>query len=151
MQIDPADYVNDIHRGTISISSEAEIIADYWEKGPQTVLGTFAVEQAGRDLFISHFSPFDGMQHLLSLLNVGEKPVRVDVQFYASNGLEPHVEELFLEPHKRVDELVGQRFNGASSGTIIVKCPSASLVVTSHIFDLENRRRLGRVHAQVIR
>ena len=151
VQIEPVDYVNDIHRGTISISSEAKIIADYWERDPQTVLGTFAVEQAGRGLFVSHFSPFDGIQNLLSLLNVGEKPVNVEVQFYASNGRELLVEKIFLEPYKRVDKLVGSHFDGASTGTIIVECTDASLVVTSHIFDLENGRRLGRVHAQVIR
>ncbi|MFC1713412.1 hypothetical protein ACFL6S_07085 [Candidatus Poribacteria bacterium] len=148
--IEPADYVNSISRGTISISSESEVIADYWEKDSQAILNIPAVdiEKTSSVLLINHFLPFDDTQNLLSLLNVGQESVKVEVQFYADSGREINIEEFFLEPYKRIDELVGPYLNGASLGTIIVKSPNASLVVSSHI---ENHRLLGKVHAQVIR
>jgi len=88
---------------------------------------------------------------LLSLLSVGQDPVRVEVQFYSGNGRDLGVEEFFLEPYQRVDELVGRYFDETRLGTIIVKSPNASLVVSSRIVDLEDRRLLGKIHAQIIR
>ena len=152
--IDPADYIGRVVNGVIQISSESQIIADYWEKNPQTVLHTSAVDETGGFLFISHFSPFDNTQDLLSLLNVGQKSVQVRVEFYSDNGEKLGTKELSLEPCKQVDELVGHYFDGVPLGTIIVKEKqgrSASLVATSHIFDLKNSRHLGKAHAQVIR
>ncbi len=149
--IEPADYVDNISRGTISISSDSEVIADYWEKDSSAVFNIPAVDKPGSILLISHFLPFDNTQNLLSLLNVGQESVRVTVQFYAVNGREIGVEEFLLEPYKRIDELVGRYFDGASLGTIIVRSPKASLVVSSHISGIEDHRLLGKIHAQVIR
>jgi hypothetical protein len=160
--IDPADYIDDTANGVIKISSGAEIIADYWEKNPQTVLHTPAVHKTGSDLFISHFSllpAYAGIdtQDLLSLLNIGQEPVKAEIQFYNSNGEELDSKKLVLEPYKQVDELITHYFDieeGATlspTGTIIVSSSNASLVATSHIFDLKNSRHLGKAYAQVIR
>jgi len=149
--IEPADYVGNISRGTIKISSESEVIADYWEKDSQAIIDIPAVGKTGSALVINHFLPFDNTQNLLSLLSVGQDPVRVEVQFYSGNGRDLGVEEFFLEPYQRVDELVGRYFDETRLGTIIVKSPNASLVVSSRIVDLEDRRLLGKIHAQIIR
>jgi hypothetical protein len=157
--IDPADYIGRVVNGIIQISSESQIIADYWERNPQTVLHTSAVDKTGGFLFISHFSPFPeyagiNTQDLLSLLNVGQKLVQVRVEFYSDNGEKLGTKELSLEPCKQIDELVGHYFDEVPLGTMIVKEKqgrSASLVATSHIFDFKNSRHLGKAHAQVIR
>lgn len=151
MVIEPADYVGNISRGTIKISSESEVIADYWEKDSQAIIDIPAVDKTGSDLVINHFLPFHNTENLLSLLSVGQDPVKVEVYFYADNGRELGVEEFFLEPYQRVDELVGRYFDEARLGTIIVRSPNASLVVSSRIVDLESRRLLGKIHAQIIR
>ena len=149
--IEPADYVDNISHGTISVSSESEVIADYWEKDPSAVFHTPAVDKPGSVLLISHFLPFDGTQNLLSLLNVGQESVKAEARFYDDSGREVGIKEFFLEPHERVDELVGDYFGGASLGTIIVTSLNTSLVVSSHILDIEDHRLLGKVRAQVIR
>ena len=77
LDIDPADYVDDVANGVMQITSETEITADYWENNVQTVLHTPAVSKPDGELFISHFSPFDDTQDMLSLLNVGQEPVKV--------------------------------------------------------------------------
>ena len=151
LEIDPADYVDDVANGVIQISSEAEITADYWEKNAQTVLHTSAVSEPDGELFISQFSPFDETQDVLSLLNVGKESVKVKIQFYSDDGKELGSEELFLEPYKQIDKLVGHYFARACPGTMIVSGANASLVVTSHIFDLKNTKHLGRAYAQVIK
>ena len=147
--IDRSDYIGNIARGIIQISSEAEVIADYWEKNPQTVVNTPAVDKAGSCLFISHFSPFDSAENLLSLLNVGQEPAKVEVQFYSNVGKRLDSEEITLEPYRQVDRPTGYYFE--NSGTIIVRSPGADLVVTSRILDIKNNRHLGRAYAQVIR
>lgn len=149
--IEPADYLDGVHRGTIGISSESEIIADYWEKKPKGILNTPAIDKTGSILFVSHFSPFDGVENLLSLLNVGQEKVKAEVQFYSDNGQRLHTREFSLEPYKRVDELVGNYFDGASLGTIMIKSSNASLAVTYHVFDPHSQNCLGKVKAQVIR
>ncbi len=151
LDIDPADYVDNVTNGVMKISGETEIMADYWEKNTQTVLHTPAVSEPDGDLFISHFSPFDDTQDVLSLLNVGKEPVKVKIQFYSDDGKELGSEELFLEPYKQIDKLVGHYFARARPGTMIVSGANASLVVTSHIFDLKNTKHLGTAYAQVIR
>jgi len=149
--IDPADHINDVFRGTISISSESEIIADYWERNQQAVSGTPAVDVGGSVLFISHFFPLDDVQHLLSLLNTGQESARVEVQFYADNGRKLRTLKLFVERYRRVEEFVEGYFGGACSGTIIIDAPSAGLIVTSQILDVRDHKRLGKTHAQIIR
>ena len=156
--IDPADYVGDVASGIIRINSEAKIIADYWEENPGTILNTPAIEldisavdKAGSFLFISHFSPFDNTQNLLSLLNVGQGPVKVEIQFRDNNGTKLDDVKLTLNPYEQVDELMGHYFDGVHLGTIIVRGASANLVVTSHIFDLKNSRHLGTTRAQVVK
>jgi len=154
MLIDPGDYPeinSNVDNGIIHISSRTGIIADYWEKNLQAVYYTPAVDAIGRDLFISHFSPFDETRNLLSLLSVGRKSAKVSIQFYCNDGRELGTKELSLEPYKRVDEMVDGYFGGTRLGTIIVRGANASLVVTSHIFDIESGRRLGRAQARVIR
>jgi hypothetical protein len=145
----------------IKINSRAGIIADYWEKNPQTILDTPAWSigygEPGSAFFISHFSPFDNTQDLLSLLNAGEELVEVEIQVYLSDGKKLDSRKLTLEPYEQVDELMAHYFDvgsgsePATTGTIIVSGSNASLVVTSHIFDLENGRHLGKAYAQVIR
>ena len=151
LEIDPADYVDDVANGVIKISSEAEITADYWEKNAQTILHTPAISKLGNRMFISHFSPFDDTQNILSLLNVGKETVAVDIRLYSDDGKELGSEEISLEPYKQIDKLVGHYFPRARPGTIIISGADASLVITSHIFDLRNTRHLGKAHAQVIK
>ena len=161
MLINIADYIGDVTNGMIKISGRAGIIADYQERNPQTILDTPAVplltSQPGSALFISHFSPFDNTQDLLSLLNASAKPIRVEIQVYRDDGEKIDSKKLTLGPYEQVDELmaryfdVGEGLNPARMGTIIVSRPNASLVVTSHIFDLKNSRHLGKTYAQVIR
>jgi|GEM_PF-1372759 len=159
--IDIADYIGDVANGMIRINSRAGIIADYWEKNPQTILDTpaWSIDYGGPGsvFFISHFSPFDNTQDLLSLLNAGQEPVEVEVQVYLSDGKKLDSRKLTLEPYEQVDELMAHYFDvgsgskPATTGTIIVSGSNASLVVTSHIFDLENGRHLGKAYAQVIK
>ena len=150
LEIDPADYVDDIVDGIIKISSEVEISVDYWEKNSQTILHTPAIGKLGSKLFISHFAPLDNTKYLLSLLNVGKESVDVEIQFYGDDGKKLGSEEIALEPYKQIDKLVENYFVGARPGTIIVIGPNANLVVTANIFDLKNTRHLGKAHAQVI-
>ncbi len=147
--IDPSDYAGDVASGIIQISSEAEIIADYWEKSPQATIDTPAIDSAGSSLFISYFSPFDGAENLLSLLNVGQEPVKAEISLYSNEGGKLGAEEFVLEPYDKVDKTLSYYFSGSDSGTVIVK--GANLVATSRILDLKNKRHLGKVHAQVIR
>jgi len=156
--IDIADYIGDAASGMIKISSEAGIIADYREKNPQAVLDTPAVDcSPGNVLFISHFSPFDNTQDLLSLLNAAQEPAKVEIQVYSNDGTKLDSKKLVLAPYEQVDELMARYFDvGAGSqpartGTVIVSGSNASLVVTSHIFDLKNNRHLGKAYAQIIR
>jgi hypothetical protein len=150
--IDPADYVSGVAGGTIKIIGEAGIIADYWERNPQTILDTPAVEcKPGSAFSISYFSPFEDTQNLLSLLNVGREPAKLEIQFYSNDGKEIASKELSLEPYKQVDELMDRYFDAGHTGTIIIESTNASLVITSHIFDLKNSRHLGKAHAQVVR
>jgi hypothetical protein len=159
--IDPADYVGDDVSGVIKIGSGSEVIADYWEKNSQTILNIPALNapaidhEPGSVLFISHFSPLDNTQDLLSILNVGQERAEVEIQFYGNDGKRPArkgLRTLTLKPYEPFEELMGHYFDGARSGTakIIVKNANARLVVTSDIFDLKNSRHLGRAYAQVI-
>ena len=157
--IEPADYpkIDEVENGIIQINSRAEIIADYWERNSQAVFYTPAVAVMGSDLFISYFSPFDETQNLLSLLSVGQKPVRVRIQFYSDDGKKLGSKELTLEPYKQVDELMDYYFDlegrgtPSRAGTIIVRGANANLVVTSHVFHLGSGRHLGQAQAHVIR
>jgi hypothetical protein len=149
--IDPSDYIDDLSFGTIEIIGESRIIADYWEKNPQNIIDTPAFSTTGSVLLISHFSPFDDAQGLLSLLNVGQEPMEVRAQFYTDDGGERGIRELLLEPYSQVDELLGRYFDGARLGTIIIRGASSDLIATSHLFDLGSNRHLGKVHAQIIR
>jgi len=150
--IDPADYpkISEVDGGVIHISSDTEIMADYWEKNPQAVSYTPAIHKTGSDFFISYFSPFDNTRNVLSLLNVGQNPVKAKIRFRSNDGKAIGSKELLLKPHKRVDELMDYYFGRERLGTIIVRGPGANLVVTSHVLDLENRH-LGRAQAQIIR
>ena len=147
--IDPSDYAGDVASGIIQISSEAEIIADYWEKSPQATIDTPAIDSAGSFLFISYLSPYDGAENLLSLLNVGQEPVEAEICLYSDEGSKLGDEKLVLKPYNQVDTPLSYYFNGSDSGTVIVK--GANLVATSRILDLKSNRHLGKVHAQVIR
>lgn len=149
--IEPADYV-EANNGVIQISSGGEIIADYWEKNSQTITDTPASDRNGNSaFFISHFSPFDNLQYIFSLLNAGQEPVKAEIQFYSSDGKKFSSKEVSLEPYEQFDNLAERYFDGARLGTIIVRGDNKSLMVTSHIFDLKNNLHLGKARALVIR
>jgi hypothetical protein len=151
--IDPADYteMDEVDNGIIQISSDTGIIADYWEKNPQTISYMPAIDAIGSELFISHFSPLDGTQNVLSLLSVGRKPTKVTIQFFNDDGKKFDSKEHTLMPFERVDELIDYYYDGSDLGTIIVRGTNANLMAAFHAFDIESGRHLGSAQARVIR
>jgi len=155
VNIDPADYVSNVENGIIKISSDSEIIANYWEQNPQTIVNIPAIPdilyKTSEILSISYFLPAavskSNTQVSLSLLSVVQKTIEVELQFYNSEGKKIDSKEILLEPYERIRESVDHYFNQSRFGTIVVKGASLAVVLTSHVFDLKSGQSLGRAYA----
>jgi hypothetical protein len=152
MIINPDDYLesDEFKNGVIKVISGSDIIADYWEENAQSIVYTPANNESGNLLSASYFSPLDDTQNLLSLLNLGQEQINVEIQFYSEEGIKLGGKKLLLEPYKRVDELLDYYFGGKLLGTIILRSSGEGLMATSHIISKKGYH-LGKTNAQVIK
>ena len=149
--IDPADYVAGAASGVIEINSTAEIVADYWERDSQVVMGEPAVDSLGSLQYITHFSLFRDIQNQINLTNVGEGSLEAEIQFFRADGSKLGVRRVRLNPYQRVSELLNSFFGDEDLGTVLVRGTGENLVVTSHLRDPKSGRLLGKIHAQLVK
>ncbi|MDQ1327355.1 MAG: hypothetical protein QG641_635 [Candidatus Poribacteria bacterium] len=154
--IDLSEFADNIENGTIKINSESEIIANYWEEDLGT--GNLMFDTAWNDpkpsvrysenvLSTSYLSFQDSAEFIVSILNTGGESVIGEIEIYNSEGERIGTKKIPLEPYKRFKESINHYFGDLRLGTIVVRDPNSSLLVTSSIVNTKNGRLFGKIQA----
>jgi len=151
------DELGKLGDGTLKIKGASEILADYWERNIKTGDCFFsnaiinpALDKprfAGNLMSVSYFVPNENIEFVLSILNIGRKPIIAELEFYSLDGEKIGSSKISLQPDKSIKESVNRFFAKSHLGTIIVKDANSSLVITSSIQDINNGRLLGKTYA----
>jgi hypothetical protein len=158
MPLNIADHFGNIEGGVIKIRGRSEILANYWERNTKTgdCLVNSAIDNPAMSsiskytenlLSVSYFAFDDNVEFMLYFLNIGNKPVIAELEFYNSEGAKIGSKIISLEPDRSIRESANQFFGKSRLGTIVVKNPNSSLVVTSGIHNINNGRLLGKIYA----
>ena len=154
--IDLSEFADNVENGTIRINSESEIIANYWKEDLGT--GDLMFDTAWNDpkpsarysenvLSTSYLSFQDSAEFIVSILNTGGESVIAEIEIYNSEGERIGSKKIPLEPYKRFKESINHYFGDLRLGTIVVRDPNSSLLVTSSIVNTKNGRLFGKTQA----
>jgi hypothetical protein len=154
--LDISEFVDNVENGTIKINSDSEIIANYWEEGLET--GDLMFETVRNDpkpsakyteniLSTSYFSFQGSTEFIVSIQNTGGESVIAEIEIYNSEGERIGNKKIPLEPYKSSKESISHYFGDLRLGTIVVRDPNSSLLVTSRIVNTKNGRLFGKTQA----
>jgi len=155
--MDLMDELGKLDNGTLKVKGASEILADHWERNIKTGDCYFsnaiinpALDKprfAGSLMSVSYFVPNENIEFVLSILNIGRKPIVAELEFYNSDGEKIGASNISLQPDKSIRKSVKRFFGKSHLGTIIVKNANSNLVITSSIQDINNGRLLGKTYA----
>lgn len=157
--INLSEFANDIHDGTLRISSDFEVMVDYWEGKARlndirinSVLKNPVSSSKGMMdyegiLLSSYYSFNDNAEYWLSFINTGQEPILTEYEFYNDDGNRIGSKRISLEPYKLFRESIGRYFGNAKLGTIIIRDPSSDLLATLNIVNAKGDRVFGKIHA----
>jgi len=154
MLINLGEFTDNVENGIVKIDSESEIIADYWEGDLKTGKIEITLENpklkarySENILAASYFSSHDNAEFILSFLNIGRESIVAELEIYNSDGERIGSKKIPLEPYKHFKESINRYFNKLRLGTIIVRDPNSSLLVTSSIVNNKNGQLFGKIYA----
>jgi len=154
--LDLSEFADNIENGIIKINSESEIIVNYWEEDLRT--GDLMFDTACDDpkpsarysyniLSTSYLSFQDNANFIISILNIGQESVVAEIEIYNSEGERIGSKKISIKPYERFKESMNHYFGELRLGTIVVRDPNSSLIITSSIVNTKNGRLFGKIHA----
>ncbi|MGQ9608077.1 MAG: hypothetical protein ACUVWN_02135 [bacterium] len=148
------ELLGEVGNGIIKINSNHKIITDYWEDDPNNnysildrsyLLSELSSVQTIKFSSLSYFQLHDNIDISLFLLNIGKEILKIDVQFYTSDGKRVGNKRLVLSPYEFYEQLIRQNFYGLHLGTIVIKEPNPNLIINANIYDSKNNKFLGKI------
>ncbi len=159
IMIDLSDFIGNLNDGIIKITSDFDLMVDYWETRVKNydIRIDSAIKNIGllfkealkkEDILLNSYYLYNkNIEFLITLVSTRSESMIVEIEFYADNGGKIGNKKLTLEPYKVFKEPIGRYFHNARFGTMIVKESSSNLLVSTTITNIKNDRILGKINS----